>query len=261
MAEGFQSLRVTAPGIQAVMAESAHRFARHCHDQFGIGLILRGAQSSASGRGEVEAGAGSLITVNPGEVHDGRPIAGQPRAWAMLYFDPAVVAPAFGSLSDGRHASGELAHPVSGDRAAIAAFRALHAALLAGEAVAADEALLRLVAPLAEPGRVARPEADPRGLARARAAIDDDPAADLSLAGLAELAGMGRFQLLRGFAAAYGLTPHAYRIQRRLHLARRRVLAGETLASAALDAGFADQSHMTRAFVQSHGLTPGRLRG
>jgi AraC-like DNA-binding protein len=35
---------------------------------------------------------------------------------------------------------------------------------------------------------------------------------------------------------------------------------GQTLAQAAIQAGFADQSHMTRAFVRQLGITPGRYR-
>ena len=66
-------------GIDLVEAQSARRFARHTHEQFGIGVIVGGAQTSASGRGQVEAGAGDVITVNPGEVHDGAPIGDRGR--------------------------------------------------------------------------------------------------------------------------------------------------------------------------------------
>jgi AraC-like DNA-binding protein len=45
---------------------------------------------------------------------------------------------------------------------------------------------------------------------------------------------------------------------RRLALARAAIATGEPLARAAADAGFADQSHMTRQFVRAYGLTPGR---
>ena len=45
---------------------------------------------------------------------------------------------------------------------------------------------------------------------------------------------------------------------RRLEMVRRLLLGGATLASAAMAAGFADQSHMTRHFLKTHGLTPGR---
>lgn len=43
-------------------------------------------------RSAVEAGLGDVISVNPGEVHDGAPIGDAPRTWRMLYLEPTVVA-------------------------------------------------------------------------------------------------------------------------------------------------------------------------
>ena len=80
------------------------------------------------------------------------------------------------------------------------------------------------------------------------------------MAELAGLSGVSRFQLLRGFARAVGVTPHAYVVQQRVRLARRLLVAGGRLAAVAVAAGFADQSHMTRAFVRQVGVTPGRYR-
>ena len=87
--------------------------------------------------------------------------------------------------------------------------------------------------------------------------IDDAPTEPLTLAELAEAAGLDRFQLVRGFARATGLTPHAYRLQRRIGLARRLIARGVALAEAALASGFADQSHMTRVFARTYRITPG----
>ena len=70
---------------------------------------------------------------------------------------------------------------------------------------------------------------------------------------------MSRFQLLRGFAQETGLPPHAYRMQRRVMLARQLIAGGANLAAAATAAGFADQSHMTRRFVQAFGLPPDQI--
>jgi AraC-like DNA-binding protein len=97
----------------------------------------------------------------------------------------------------------------------------------------------------------------PCEIALAKARIDDDPGSPAPLGELAEIAGLGRFQLLRGFARATGLTPHAYLLQRRTELVRRLIARGETLAKAAAGAGFADQSHMTRCFVAIYGFSPG----
>ena len=81
-----------------------------------------------------------------------------------------------------------------------------------------------------------------------------------SLAALAELAGLGRFQLLRRFEKAYGMPPHAWLIQCRAERARSLVQAGMSLGAAAIEAGFSDQSHMTRVFVRQFGFTPGAWR-
>ena len=78
--------RSKVPGIDAIEFESGRAFPRHCHDQYGIGVVLSGAQRSWSGIGPVESSAGSVITVNPGEMHDGIPVAGCVRRWRMLYF-------------------------------------------------------------------------------------------------------------------------------------------------------------------------------
>lgn len=64
---------------------------------------------------------------------------------------------------------------------------------------------------------------------------------------------------MRAFAKVFGVTPYAYVVERRLLNARRLIVSGEPLASAALEAGFADQSHMHRLFVRRYGYTPGAL--
>jgi AraC-like DNA-binding protein len=69
---------------------------------------------------------------------------------------------------------------------------------------------------------------------------------------------MSRYQILRAFARELGTTPYAYVIQCRVGLCRRLIMGGATLADAAQSAGFADQSHMTRAFVRQFGVPPGR---
>ena len=93
-ASQFLMQRSALAGVQAVAARSDRTFARHSHEQFGIGVIRHGAQASHSGRGQVQAQAGQVITVNPGEIHDGAPLGDAGRAWQMLYLDPSVAAEA-----------------------------------------------------------------------------------------------------------------------------------------------------------------------
>jgi AraC-like DNA-binding protein len=78
----------------------------------------------------------------------------------------------------------------------------------------------------------------------------------VSLEALAELSKLNRFHLLRVFRREFGVTPHEY--QRHLRLARAsRLLAGGSAPSrAAYQAGFCDQSHLTRQLKSLTGLTP-----
>lgn len=256
----FIALRSAEPGVSAVAAQSRHAFARHTHDQYGVGLMTRGAQRSASGRGPVQARAGELITVNPGEVHDGAPLGEGERAWCMLYFEPALIAQAAAGL-DGDAGSYEFHLPVLGHAALAAAFARLYACVTTPGAapLARDAALLQLLAGLRRPDPGRAPARLPHpGIARARQRIDDDPAAALTLADLAQACGLSRYQVLRGFAHATGLPPHAYQTQRRLQLARRLILQGVPLAETAAACGFADQSHLSRLFARSYGMTSGR---
>ena len=249
------------PGVEAVEASTRHTFARHTHEQFGIGVIWQGAHRSHSGRGMVEAGPGDMIMVNPGEVHDGMPIGDAGRSWRMLYFDPACIALASLDLSEGRTRQCEFPSPVVSDAAVAASFQQLYLLVTAGGRGAGSDLqreamLLALLARVAEPGLVRSAGAVPEAINRARSLIDDDPAAAVSLAELAEVAGLSRFQLLRAFSKATGLTPHAYLLQRRIHLARALIAQGKALADAAAASGFADQSHMTRMFVRQYGVSP-----
>lgn len=54
-----------------------------------------------------------------------------------------------------------------------------------------------------------------------------------------------------------GVAPHGFRMLARLNLARQLLRAGEPIAAAAQDAGFSDQSHLTRLFRRTFGTTPG----
>lgn len=237
------------PGIVAVTATSARGFARHTHDQFGIGLVYAGAQRSASGRGPVEVSAGDLITVNPGEVHDGLPIDPQGRTWRMLYLDPQVLEGLTGT-------SAEFAFPVLRHPGLAACFdRLFHAVRDRSCPLTVEAELTTLRRALADRPRRSPPAGS---VTRAMQVLQDDPSRPVTLAALANLSGLSRFHFLRSFARATGLTPHAFRLQARLHLARRLILAGQPLAAVAAEAGFADQSHLTRLFTRSYGMTPGR---
>lgn len=255
----IELLPITVAGVEAVNANSDISFGRHTHDQFGIGLMDRGGQKSLSGRGYVESNAGDVITVNPGEVHDGTPLGGS-RAWRMLYFDTELINQCFIDISEGKFASGEFAMPVLKNVGIAKIFNQLYQAIISGNGdvknLAADEALLILTNALAQMPRI-QIKTPLKGVLYAKEKMDDAPGSAISLTELAAIAGLGQFTFLRAFAHYSGMTPHAYLLQRRLSLVRKLIRGGMDLVDAAIAGGFSDQSHMNRLFVRSYGYTPG----
>jgi len=252
--------RSALPGVEAMTLLTDHAFPRHSHDGFGIGVMTAGAQRSWSGIGSVESAAGDVITVNPGEMHDGTPVHGA-RGWRMLYLDPALVAQ---EVAEAVGDAPEIARPALRDPVLRGLFERLFARATAAvpESLALEEDLLRvLVRLLQQHGARPRPmRPTSPAVAAARRRLDEAPERSVTLTELAALSGVDRFALLRGFARETGATPHAYLVQRRVRLARRLLAADHVPAEAALRAGFADQSHMTRAFRRQLGVTPARYR-
>ncbi|HKE93209.1 MAG TPA: AraC family transcriptional regulator [Povalibacter sp.] len=248
-------------GVDPMTATSSRSFPRHVHDQYGIGLIDRGGHASWSGRGQVEAGPGDFICVNPGEVHDGHPAGRQDRSWRILYFDPVVIQEACADVRDGAHLQLEFAEPVFQDLQLRplfnAAFSHTQPAGIVPEMICETD-VLYLLAGLGRhcTSTLVRRRSATACIRRARQRIDDAPEMPLTLVQLAREAGLSRYQLLRSFSREVGLTPHAYIVQQRLSYARRLIVAGKRLSDVATAAGFFDQSHLNRCFRRQFGVTP-----
>ncbi|RUL79048.1 AraC family transcriptional regulator [Dyella choica] len=250
--------RSRLPGVEAWSLFSEHAFPRHAHDQFGIGVITAGAQKSWSGAGTVESAVGDVIMVNPGEMHDGSPIGGA-REWHILYLEPSLV---LRELADELGGGDVEFRPVARDRSLAAEVIKLLGSLesVGASCDDAQEQLLACLVRIMQRYRMSGPRLPRTSPAIARAVewIDAEPDAATPLCELAAACGMSRFQLIRGFMRDMGTTPHAYRIQQRVRLARRCLAQGHCAAEAAALSGFADQSHLTRAFVRQLGITPAR---
>ena len=177
--------RSIVPGIEAMTLVSNHHFPRHSHDQFGIGVIAFGAQRSWSGVGTVDASAGDVIMVNPGEIHDGAPLDGKARGWRMIYFDPDLVAR---ELSEETNAQVEIVRPVARDPVFAMHFTRLFACLTdsRSDQLAREEGLLRsLIYMVRQHATLSRPPSGaPPYVAKAIQRLDSAPETPVSLAEL-----------------------------------------------------------------------------
>jgi len=244
---------------------SRHSYAPHAHDTFAVGVILAGAEAFHYKGVRHVAPAGSVVAVNPDELHDGRP-EGESFAYRMLYPSIDLVQGIADDL-DGRPAGfPAFGQPVMADAEVADGLTRAHGLMEAqADRLAVDQAftaamtlLLRRHSASDARGRRLGREVAP--IRRARQLADDSYMQDLTLDDLASAAGLSRFYFLRAFRREVGVTPHAYLTGRRI-AAAKVLLDGEVpLSEVALACGFYDQSHFTRSFKGCTGVTPGQYR-
>jgi AraC-like DNA-binding protein len=247
-----------------------HVYHRHSHEHYSFGVTQDGAQSFRCRGTAHTSSTGMVMAFNPDDPHDGHPADELGFTYRIIHIGPALVAGVLADLTGKGAALPLFAVPVHDDPVLARNLSALHRALLGGaSALRREELLAAAVSSMAgraslRPGRAtARSAGAAAGRLAAECArqlITADPLADLTPAQLAGAAGCSRFALYRAFSAAYGLSPADYQRQLRLRIARQLIAAGRPLGAAAAEAGFADQSHLTRWFSRCYGITPGEYR-
>ena len=259
------------PGVHVTSSRSDRTFARHWHGTYSFGVMDRGAQTSASGRGTVSVYAGQVMTCNPGEVHDGSPLGVDSRSWRMVHVEPhALFATVNGEASEREGKGVEIARPVIDDVCLHEAITSLlqrssqfsdWQGCRADAHLAWDESFAAACGVLmARHGSQRVACEDDAPVHQARDYLADRSVDPPTLAQLANLVGLSRFQLVRRFTRSFGMTPYAWLMQLRAERARSLIRSGQALADSAHACGFSDQSHMTRSFVRQFGFTPGAWR-
>jgi AraC-like DNA-binding protein len=105
-------------------------------------------------------------------------------------------------------------------------------------------------------GHVAAGRGEPGVAGQLRELLDSRVQPGITLGEAAQLLRSHPTHLVRAFSRQYGMPPHLYLTGRRVDLARRQLLAGVPSAEAAVQAGFYDQSHLTRHFKRMLGVSP-----
>jgi AraC-like DNA-binding protein len=240
-----------------------HPHPRHWHDEVLVCAITGGSGwLETPGRPEL-TGAGSVFTVSAGQVHANRAAPGG-CSFVSIYLSVKGLTEALGQ-EWGRGARLDAVPTRVADGGPVrSALLRLHGLLGAPTPRLHREASLhQLLTTLLAPRpdfRVARARgAEPRAVSRAEAYLRAHWDRSVSLAELSRAAGLSPFQLHRTFSRSVGMPPHAFQLQLRVDQAKRLLGCGWNIAAVAQRTGFADQSHFTRVFRRSVGVTPGRF--
>ncbi|NMY51950.1 AraC family transcriptional regulator [Pseudomonas sp. WS 5011] len=240
-------------------------YAKHSHECFSIGTITRGRSTYFNEKAREQVAAGTLVLMNPGDVHACNPVDGQPWSYRMFYIDSTW-------LGDLQHQLGFSHNPHLQPFSAILSrdpelFNGLNQLYDLLNAASVDQlrkecalidyfsTLQQRLAPAPAPAR----EDNPR-IRLAAEFIRTHCTQTLKLDAICSAAELSPSYLIRSFRQHYGMTPHAYLLNCRVQVAQAGLKRGESIAEVALDAGFADQAHLQRTFKQLLAATPGQYR-
>ncbi|HYE52756.1 MAG TPA: AraC family transcriptional regulator [Azospirillaceae bacterium] len=230
----------------------------HSHPTFSIGLITGGRSEFRIGRARHTVSEGAVVVMNPEEVHACNPLENLPWSYRMLYADPGWLA-----RVQGRATFLPYAAEVSTDPALAQRLAGLFDLLFSAEAdapakEAAAAGFFKGLHGALGHAQDAGGEAH-RALERAAQYITEHCTEPLRLADVCAASGLSASYLVRAFKARYGLTPHAYQVNRRIQHGQRELRRGRPIVEVALEAGFADQAHFQRAFKRHVAATPGQF--
>jgi AraC-like DNA-binding protein len=231
-------------------------YAMHRHDTYAIGRTLAGVQSFNYRRSRRDSLPGNTIVLHPDEAHDGQAGTGEGFRYRMIYVEPALFQEVLGGCALPFLEGGVTTDP----RLAAATEILLQHVGHTLDPLEQSHALAELAHALAAVAHMprARGKGDYLAAYRARDYLHANCTRVVTLEELEAVTGRDRWSLSHDFRTFYGTSPYRYLTMRRLDAVRRSLLAGTSLASAAAGAGFADQSHMTRHFLKTFGVTPGR---
>jgi AraC-like DNA-binding protein len=247
-------------------AGSLSCYAPHTHPTFSIGLVDAGRSVLTLASGSTPIAPGDVILVRAGDVHCCNPEDLQRWSYRMFHIElpwlQALLAesPATAGLATAMRSqvirSAQAVQLL--DRLTRALDEGDRNADLQAEVIACLHELMLLCAEAGAPAQDVNGDEDAEapGLRLAYEHLRAHCRERIAIDALAQLAGTGRYQLIRQFRRRYGLTPHALQLDMKINQARALLQQGASAADAAYDTGFADQSHFHRTFKSRVAATP-----
>lgn len=240
-------------------------FTPHVHESYVFSIIESGAQRFRYRGTEYVAPAGSVVLLNPDEVHTGAKAAEQGWRYRGFYPDQKCLADVLAELALNHQALPRFQPCALNDSQLFTCFSKLHNAAERGVCALQlqcdwRDTLLLLLQRYAQVGELKQPGREPRIVTEAKAFLDASLARPPSLEEIATVVGLSPFHFSRVFRQATGLPPYAWVKQRRLIRARTLLKCNWSPLDVASFLGFSDQSHLNRQFKQAYGFTPGAYR-
>lgn len=254
-------------GVELLSCKDANfNFPRHFHPDYCIWLNVNGGEHYFHGGNTGILQPNEFGIVAPGEVHANSAIDHVNRNLMTFYIQTETLENIATQIDEASSPSVEFRSRFYNDPECLRLLVRLYACLHdSPSALEKESAFLEVFSLLICRHAVTKPQKNPVGSdkGRVRRAIEilhDRFEENISLDALSHQLDCTPYHLIRLFKKTSGITPYAYLLHLRLEQAREQIRQGKQLVEVALEAGFSDQSHLTRHFKTLYGITPGEYK-
>lgn len=235
-------------------------FKPHFHEQYAL-IFLEKGKVDYSYKDKIRlVESGTIMLLNPYEVHTGKSVNGSAWDFRSLYISQDLFKSIYAETTD-EQLYPAFAQPVLQDRQFLSHFTNVHEYLLSEtQDELARSAIRGLVEDLIKV--CAFESFQPKWghlqekAAAVKAYIEDHFLEQIRLDELEKELGFSKYYLIRLFESVYGLSPIRYTINLRIEEAKRLLYSGMKYTEVAYSTGFYDQSHFIRHFKMIVGVTP-----
>jgi len=235
--------------LSATMSDFTYK--RHAHEEYSLGVTVRGVQQFHLGGGLHASRPGGAILFSPEQVHDGSSADRGNLEYEMVY----VPAPLFLEAAGAREVL-RFGAPVVYDRALAAGILRLARGVAKGrDELWSHELLLDVVRRAACREDSPRPMRGDAAMRRAREMLRAGRDGKVKLDDICAELAMSKFHFIRLFRAATGISPYQFFLSCKVEHAKRVIQDSRDAYAAVADCGFVDLSHLNRHFKRIYGVT------
>lgn len=242
-------------------------YAPHSHQEWSIGAILEGQSEflCADRLHAVERGA--LVMMNPDVVHACNPRQDSPWAYYMMHLDKNWLASIL--FAHGIREAQTWQDTLSDTLLSAQTYHAfvdVCDGLMATDLASAEKrqrleaVLVAVFTQLASDNSESATALPANNLYQVAHYLHQHCLQDTSIEQISAEFGFSTGYLVRAFKRHFNMTPHAYRLNRRIQLGQQALKQGQAIADVAQTIGFSDQAHFQRVFKQRVAATPDQYR-
>jgi AraC-like DNA-binding protein len=243
-----------------------HHFAPHWHDIYVIQIVEHGVNELLCNGKSYFSYPGTIVLINPGEVHTGSSRENHLLRYRSFYFTSGLLKEMMRDISGENKGNVLFISTVISDLRISNKLLYAHRAIENKADILETDSLLhsafcKLLVGYSSNSMLLKEPADERSsIFKVQTYLRDRFAEKIGLIELAKISGLSSFHLLRSFRKVTGLAPFEFLRNVRVERARELLSSGYPIVETAMATGFCDQSHLNRHFKKVLGITPGQYR-